>query len=80
MYFVKRPRKGETLRVVCNGHKIRQIIKSVENIKHKAILGTSYSGGLRIGELVNLPIKAIDSKRIGIRIEKAKGEKRPLHE
>jgi len=54
---------------------IQQILKSVVNIKHKAILSTLYSGGLRIGELIKLPIKAIDSQRMQIRIEGGKGKK-----
>ena len=54
---------------------IQQILKSVVNIKHKAILSTIYSGGLRIGELIKLPIKAIDSQRMQIRIEGGKGKK-----
>ena len=39
---------------------IHQILKGVVNIKHKAILSTIYSGGLRIGKLIKLPIKAMD--------------------
>jgi len=54
---------------------IQQILKSVVNIKHKAILSTIYAGGLRIGELIKLPIKAIDSKQMQIRIEGGKGKK-----
>ena len=34
-----------------------------------------YSGGLRISELINLKIKDIDSDRMQIRIEQAKGKK-----
>lgn len=75
LYFVQRPRKEKTLPVVCSEEEIQQILKSVKNIKHKAILSTIYSGGLRISELINLPLKAIDSKRMQIRIEGAKGKK-----
>ncbi len=39
---------------------IQQILKSVVNINHKAILSTIYSGELRIGEPIKLPIKAMD--------------------
>lgn len=75
LYFVERPRKEKALPVVCSEEEIQQILTSVTNIKHKAILSTIYSGGLRISELVNLPIKAIDSKRMQIRIEGGKGKK-----
>jgi site-specific recombinase XerD len=36
---------------------------------------TIYSAGLRIGEAINLKIKDIDSQRMQIRIEQAKGKK-----
>ena len=52
---------------------IQQILKGVVNIRHKVILSTIYSGGLRTGELIKLPIKAIDSQRMQIRIEGGKG-------
>jgi site-specific recombinase XerD len=54
---------------------IQQILKGVVNIRHKVILSTIYSGGLRTGELIKLPIKAIDSQRMQIRIEGAKERK-----
>ena len=47
----------------------------MKNIKHKAILSTIYSAGLRISEVINLPIKAIDSDRMQIHIINAKGNK-----
>tara|TARA_A100000171_G_scaffold25268_1_gene23610 strand:+ start:649 stop:1170 length:522 start_codon:yes stop_codon:yes gene_type:complete len=51
------------------------ILSNVKNIKHKAILSTIYSAGLRISEVINLPIKAIDSDRMQIHIKNAKGNK-----
>lgn len=75
LYFVERPRKGKTLPVVYSEEEIKRILKEVKNIKHLAILSTIYSAGLRIGELINLPIHAIDFKRMQIRIKGAKGKK-----
>jgi site-specific recombinase XerD len=75
LYFVERPRKEKALPVVCSEEEILQLLKSVENIKHRAILSTIYSGGLRISELINLKIKDIDSERMQIRVEQAKGKK-----
>lgn len=45
-----------------------------EYLKHKAILTTIYSAGLRIIEVINLKIKDIDSDRMQIRIEQGKGK------
>lgn len=75
LYFVERPRKEKALPVVCSEEEILQLLKSVENIKHRAILSTIYSSGLRISELINLKIKDIDSERMQIRVEQAKGKK-----
>lgn len=75
LYFVDRPVKEKTLPTVCSEEEIQRILSSIKNLKHKAILGTIYSAGLRIGELINLPIAAIDSDRMQIRIQRAKGKK-----
>ena len=48
---------------------------AVKNIKHKAILFTAYSAGLRVSETVNLRIRDIDSKRMQIFVQRAKGKK-----
>ena len=54
---------------------IKNILNTIYNIKHKAIISTLYSCGLRISELVNLKITDIDSKRMMVRIENSKGYK-----
>ncbi len=50
-------------------------VNATENLKHKAILMTIYSAGLRISEAINLKIKDIDSQRMQIRVEQGKGKK-----
>lgn len=74
-YHVDRPIREKALPEVCSEEEIVAIFKATENLKHKAILMTIYSAGLRISELINLKIKDIDSKRMQIRIEQAKGKK-----
>lgn len=54
---------------------IKAIFDAVENIKHKAILMTIYSGGLRVSEVCNLKITDIDSKNMQIFIREGKGKK-----
>ena len=51
------------------------IIELTTNIKHRCILSLLYSAGLRRGELLNLKISDIDSKRMLIRLECTKGNK-----
>jgi integrase/recombinase XerD len=74
-YHVDRPIREKMLPEVLSEEEVSDIIKATKNLKHKAILMTIYSAGLRIGELVNLKIKDIDSKRMQIRVEQGKGKK-----
>jgi len=75
IYSIDRPRKEKILPEVLSEEEIIKILNATENIKHKAILMTIYSAGLRISELVNLKIKDIDSERMQIRVVQAKGKK-----
>lgn len=78
--YCKRSRK---LPIVLSHEEMITIINAAENIKHKTILMLLYSCGLRVGEVINLKISDIDSKRMIIYIRDAKGGKDrqvPLHE
>jgi len=74
-YFIDRPKKEKTLPVVLSEEEVITIIKSISNLKHKAIIMTIYSAGLRISECINLKIKDIDSNRMQLRVEQSKGKK-----
>ncbi len=58
-----------------NEIEIRKVFNALDNKKHKAMLFTAYSGGLRVSEIVNLKLSDIDSKRMQIFIARAKGKK-----
>lgn len=75
IYLVDRPRIEKKLPTVLNEQEVGDLLKATENIKHKAILMLAYSAGLRVSELVNVKIKDIDSSRMQIRIEQAKGKR-----
>ncbi len=75
VYLIDRPRVEKKLPAVLSEQEVGEILKATENIKHKAILMLAYSAGLRLSEIVNVKIKDIDSKRMQIRIEQAKGKK-----
>lgn len=70
-----RPKKPQKLPVVLSKEEISQLFNVINNLKHKALLALLYSAGLRIGEALQLTPGAIDSKRMLIRIEQAKGNK-----
>ncbi len=69
---VKEPRK---LPAVLSPEEVKSIFDVTENLKHKAILMTVYSAGLRVSEVCNLKITDIDSKNMQILIREGKGKK-----
>lgn len=75
IFNVHRPRKAKTLPEVLSTQDIKAIMDHTKNLKHKTLLALLYSGGLRIGEAINLRISDIDSKRMLIHIKLAKGKK-----
>ena len=74
-YHIGRPRKKESLPKVISKQEVASIIKNTNNIKHKCIVQLLYSAGLRRGELLNLKVLDIDSKRMVIHIINGKGGK-----
>lgn len=54
---------------------VKLIIDNAKNLKHKAILSTIYSSGLRLSEAANLRLSDIMSKEMKIRVREGKGSK-----
>lgn len=79
-YEIDRPFKERTLPMVLSEEEVSRLLSSVKNLKHKAILATMYSCGLRISELLNLVLTDIQSDRNQVLVCGAKGKKeRPYH-
>ena len=72
---IPRPKKQIQNPHFFNQDEITQILKQTGNIKHKTMLMLAYSTGMRVSEVTNLKIWQIDSKRMQIKIEQAKGKK-----
>lgn len=72
---IPRPKKPFQLPKVLGEREIGKLFNALENKKHKAILFTAYSAGLRVSEVVSLQIKDIDSDRMQIFVQNAKGKK-----
>ena len=68
-------RKPVYLPTVLSAKDISKLIRVTNNLKHKTILLLIYSGGLRLGELLNLKIGDIDSESMKIHICQAKSKK-----
>ena len=74
-YFEIPISKERKLPIVLSKLEVKQIIESTNNLKHKTILSTIYSAGLRLSEAVNLKIADIDSERKLIYVRGGKGKK-----
>jgi site-specific recombinase XerD len=72
---IPRPKKPLLLPKLLNEKELGKLFNSLTNKKHKAMLFTAYSAGLRVSEIVNLRIKDIDSSRMQIFIRQSKGKK-----
>lgn len=72
---IPRPKKPINLPKVLGENELSRLFKALQNKKHKAILFTAYSVGLRVSEVVNLKMADIDSDRMQIFVELAKGKK-----
>ena len=68
-------RKRRILPQILSPEEIVTIFDACHNLKHRTLLMTSYSGGLRLGETLGLLPSDIDSMRMMIRIEQGKGRK-----
>ena len=74
-YALHRPKKEFKLPKVLSKNEVKKIFDVTHNLKHKCILMLIYSAGLRRSELLNLTILDIDSERMLIHINSAKGKK-----
>jgi integrase/recombinase XerD len=72
---IPRPKKPASLPKVLGEDELANLFRALENIKHKAMLFTAYSAGLRVSEVAALKIKDIDSGRMQIFINQSKGKK-----
>ena len=60
---------------VLSKQQVWKIIRAPKNLKHRLLLTTTYSAGLRVSETIRLQPKHIDSQRMLIRICQGKGRK-----
>lgn len=70
-----RSRREKRLPLVLSVQEVKRIFEAVINIKHRTVLMTCYSAGLRVSEVSHLKVTDIDGQRMQIRVEQAKGKK-----
>lgn len=75
MVGMKSVRLPQRLPVVLSREEVARLIAATENLKHQTALTLAYGAGLRVSEVVALKVADIDSQRMTLRIEQAKGRK-----
>lgn len=73
--LIERPRRYNPLPKVIPKEVIKKMLTSIPNLKHQTALTLIYSCGLRRGELINLKLSHLDSRRRTVAIINGKGQK-----
>ena len=73
---IPRPKKHLILPKVMGEEELRRLFAAANNLKHKAILFTAYSAGLRVSEVINLRMQDIDRERKQLFVYCSKGSPR----
>lgn len=74
-YDIGRPQKEKRLPSVLSEVDISKLIHATSNLKHKAILVTIYSCGLRLSEVLNVKIADVMSDKNILMVRQGKGKK-----
>jgi integrase/recombinase XerD len=67
---VNEPRRAP---VVLSQEEVARLLEAAPGLKYKAALSVAYSAGLRVSEVTNLKVSDIDSERMTLRVDRAKG-------
>ena len=70
-----RPSSSSYLPTVLSKEEVIDLLRATKNLKHRTIIALLYSAGLRIGEVINMELSAIDIDRRQLFIKNAKGRK-----
>jgi integrase/recombinase XerD len=66
-------KESEKLPPVLNREEIVRFLSAVKGLRNRVALTTAYAAGLRVGEVARLKVDSIDSERMLLHIESAKG-------
>jgi len=76
-FFVNIPRAKcpKKLPETLTKEEVKKILGTIQNVKHKLLLGLMYSSGLRVSEVVICKVKDLDFESRLLRVRQAKGAK-----
>jgi len=74
-YELSKVKRAKRLPGVLSNQEITKIMLSINNWKHRLMIGLMYAAGLRVSEVVNLKIKDLDFDTLRIYIRLGKGKK-----
>jgi integrase/recombinase XerD len=69
------PRAPKKLPIVLSRNEVARLLEAVRVPKHRAVLATIYSAGLRISEALALKVGDVDAERMVLAIRQGKGAK-----
>ncbi|MGB6066647.1 MAG: site-specific integrase [Desulfomonilaceae bacterium] len=75
VFNIVRPGRSVKLPVVLSREEVRKVLKNIRVLRHRACLTLIYSCGLRLKEGIGLKVNQVDSKRMLIHIQEAKGNR-----
>jgi integrase len=69
------PKGAKKLPEVWSRAEVTRLLAQTATLRERAVLMTTYGGGLRVSEVVRLRVSAIDAQRDLLRVEQGKGRK-----
>lgn len=74
-YYIPTPKQPSTQPEILSREEVARLFASTPNVKHRALLLTTYAAGLRVSEVVRLKVNDLHSERMLMRVEAGKGRK-----
>lgn len=74
-YYLPRPKPSKKLPVTISKQEVKDILTTIKNVKHRAIISFMYAHGLRISEVLATRLQDINSNTMRLRVINSKGKK-----
>src|SRR5919108_5072198 len=72
--YIPQPKRPKTLPTILSPAEVAALLQAPRRLKTRAILTTLYAAGLRVSELCQLQVTAIDSSRMVLCVRQGKGQ------